>query len=161
MMKHSTVARATALSAAAAFMFAGVSTLSAADTASAKPASTQPAPAKAAPKTLAEAFAFLPDTIAEVGSKKISKQDFLKQLGNVPVEYVTQLPPEMLKAQAKQMINAMAEMELLLDLAKKSGIQPSKEMVIAELDKEFKNLPKEQRDLIEKQLKVQGKTFED
>lgn len=161
MMKHSTVARATALSAAAAFMFAGVSTLSAADAAIAKPASTQPAPAKAAPKTLAEAFAFLPDTIAEVGSKKISKQDFLKQLGNVPVEYVTQLPPEMLKAQAKQMINAMAEMELLLDLAKKSGIQPSKEMVIAELDKEFKNLPKEQRDLIEKQLKVQGKTFED
>lgn len=166
MMKHRTIARATALTATAAFMYAGVSTLSAADApaakAAAKPAAkAQPAPAKPAPKTLEEAFAFLPDTVAEVGSKKITKKDFLKQLGNVPVEYIAQLPPEMLKPQAQQMINAMAEMELLLELAGKAGIQPTREMLLAELDNEFKKMPKDQRDLFEKQLKLQGKTFED
>ena len=155
-------AATTALSVAAVCMFG---TVSAADAkaqpkkaAAAKPAA-KPAPAK--PKTLEEVFSFLPNVVATIGNKKITKQDFLKQLGNVPVEYIAQLQPEMIKAQSKQMINALVEAEIILQLAEKAGIKSTKEMVMAEFDKKINSLPKEQRDMIEKQLKLQNKTLND
>ena len=125
--------------------------------AGAKPAA--PAPAK--PKTLDEAFAFLPDVLAVIGDKKITKQDFLKQLGNVPPEYIAQLQPEMLKAQSKQMIDMLVKAEVLLAVAEKAGCKSSRETVLAEFDKKLKAMPKEQLDMIEKQLKLQGKTLDD
>ncbi len=138
-------------------------TLSAAD-AKAEPKKPAAAPAPktpAKPKTLDEAFAFLPDVIAVIGDKKITKQDFLKQLGKVPPEYIAQLQPEMIKAQSKQMIDMLVKAEVLLTIAEKAGYKSSKETVLAEFDKKLKSLPKEQLDMIEKQLKLQGKTLDD
>lgn len=132
----------------------------AAPAAKAQPKKAAPA-APAKPKTLNEAFAFLPDVLATVGNKKITKQDFLKQLGNVPVEYIAQFQPEVLKMQSKQMINALVEFEILLTLAEKAGIKVTKEMLVAEFDKKLKAMPKEQQDMLEKQLKLQGKTLAD
>ena len=125
--------------------------------AAAQPAAKTPAKAK----TLNDAFAFLPDVLAVIGDKKITKQDFLKQLGNVPPEYIAQLQPEMIKAQSKQMIDMLVKAEVLLALAEKAGYKSSKETVLAEFDKKLKSLPKEQLDMIEKQLKLQGKTLDD
>ena len=132
----------------------------AAPAAKAQPKKAAPA-APAKPKTLDEAFAFLPNVLATVGNRKITKQDFLNQLGNVPVEYIAQFQPEMLKMQSKQMLNALVEFEILLTLAEKAGIKVTKEMILAEFDKKLKSLPKEQQDMFEKQLKLQGKTVED
>ena len=127
----------------------------------AKAAAAPAAKTPAKPKTLNEVFAFLPDVLAVIGNKKITKQDFLKQLGNVPVEYIAQLQPEMIKAQSKQMIDMLVKAEILLAIAEKAGYKSSKETVLAEFDKKIKALPKEQRDMIEKQLKLQGKTLDD
>lgn len=157
MIKRTTLVRATALTAIAAFVFAGSVTLFGED-AKAKPAAKEAAPA---PKTLDEIFAFLPDPVAVIGDKKITKKEFLTQLGKVPVEYLGQLKPEMLKAQSKQMINALVEAEVLLALAEKAGVKPSKDLIIAEFDKKIKALPKDQLDLIEKQLAIQNKKLDD
>ena len=129
--------------------------------AAAQPAAKPAAPTQAKPKTLNEAFAFLPDVLAVIGNKKITKQDFLKQLGNVPPEYIAQLQPEMLKAQSKQMIDMLVKAEVLLSVAEKAGYKSSKEAVLAEFDKKLKAMPKDQLDMIEKQLKLQGKTLDD
>ncbi len=118
-------------------------------------------PAKPAAKTLDEVFVFLPDTLATVGDKKITKQDFLSQLGKIPVEYLAQLTPEMLKNQAKQMVGNLVDMEVLLVLAEKAGIKPTKELVVAEFDKRLKEMPKEQLDMVNKQLELQGKKIDD
>lgn len=127
----------------------------------AKPAAQAAAAAKAAPKTLEEVFVFLPDPVATIGKKKITKKEFLDQLGKVPVEYIAQLTPDMLKANAKQMVASLVDSEILLALAEKSGIKPSKELVIAEFDKKLKEMPKEQLDMVKKQLELQGKKLDD
>ncbi len=164
MMKRTTLIRATAFTAIAAFAFAGSIQVVGQD-AKAKPAApaakAAPAPAANAPKTLEEVFVFLPDPVATVGSKKITKKDFIDQLGKVPVEYLAQLQPEMLKAQSKQIVEALVEAEILISLADKAGIKPTKEMILAEFDKKLKALPKEQLDLIEKQLALQNKKIDD
>ena len=116
-------------------------------------------PAK--PKTLNDIFAFLPEVLATIGDKKITKQDFLKQLGNVPVEYIAQFQPEMLKAQSKQMISAMVEAEIVLALAEKAGIKPTKELAMEMIDQQIKTMPAAQKDLLEQQLKLQNKTLKD
>ena len=174
MKKIHTLTRGAAF--AAAFLFAGsfvVSAQTAAKKPAAKPAAKKAAvkpaakpvakavAAKPAPKTLAEVFSFLPDPVAVVGNKKITKAQFLAQLGNVPVEYIAQLKKEMLQAQASQMIKAMVEMEVMLQLAAKAGIKPSKALVLAEIEKKIKALPKAQLDMIQKQLAVQKKTLND
>ncbi len=125
------------------------------------PAAKAQTPAKPKAKTLGEVFAFLPDVLATVGTKKITKQDFLKQLGNVPVEYIAQLQPEMIKAQSKQMISALVEAEILLTLAEKAGIKPTKELAMSMIDQQIKAMPAAQRDMIEQQLKLQNKTLKD
>lgn len=124
-------------------------------------ASVKGAPAKPAAKTLDEVFVFLPDTLATVGDKKITKKDFLSQLGKIPVEYLAQLTPDMLKNQAKQMVGNLVDMEVLLVLAEKAGIKPTKELVIAEFDKRLKEMPKEQLDMVTRQLELQGKKIDD
>ena len=176
MKKIHSLTRAAAF--AAAFLFAGnlvVSAQTAAKKTAAKPAAkpaakaaAKAAPAKAAakpapakPKTLAEVFSFLPDPVAIVGNKKITKAQFLAQLGNVPVEYIAQLKKEMLQAQASQMIKAMAEVEIMLHQAAKAGIKPSKALMLSEIDKKIKALPQAQRDMLMKQLAVQKKTLDD
>lgn len=129
--------------------------------AKAAPVNAKAAPAKPAAKTLDEVFVFLPDTLATVGDKKITKKEFLDQLGKIPVEYIAQLSPEMLKNQAKQMVSNLVDMEVLLVLAEKAGIKPTKELVIAEFDRKLKEMPKEQLDMITKQLELQGKKIDD
>ena len=134
----------------------------AAPAAKAQPKKAAPTAKPAAkPKTMNEIFAFLPNVLATVGNKKITKQDFLNQLGNVPVEYIAQFKPEMLKMQSKQMINTLVEFEIMLALAEKAGVKVTKETILAEFDKKLKSMPKEQQDMIEKQLKLQGKTIAD
>ena len=129
--------------------------------AKAAPVNAKAAPAKPAAKTLDEVFVFLPDTLATVGDKKITKKEFLDQLGKIPVEYIAQLSPEMLRNQAKQMVSNLVDMEVLLVLAEKAGIKPTKELVIAEFDRKLKEMPKEQLDMITKQLELQGKKIDD
>lgn len=165
MRNHKLSVTAAVLSAAAVCMTGSVT---AAD-AKAQPKTAAPAPqaapaakpAPAKPKTLDEVFAFLPDVVATIGSKKITKQDFLKRLGNIPVEYVAQFQPEMLKAQSKQMINALVEAEIVTAMAEQAGIKPTKELVAAMIDNQLKAMPPAQRDMVMQQLKVQGKTLDD
>ena len=163
------------LTAAAACMFGPVSAADAkAQPKKAAPAAVQPANAKAQPKkaapaaakpaktkSVAEIFSFLPDVLATIGNKKITKADLIKQLGNIPAEYLAQFQPEMLKAQTRQMVNAMVEVEIMQALAAKAGIKPSKELVMSMIEKQIAAMTPEQRDLIEKQLKLRNKTLKD
>ena len=152
-----------ALTVAAACMFGPVSAADAkAQPKEAAPAAQAAKPAEPAkPKSVAEIFSFLPEVLATIGDKKITKADFLKQLGSIPPEYLAQFQPEMLKAQTRQMVNAMVEVEIMQALAAKAGIKPSKELVMAMIEKQIAAMSPEQRDMIEKQLKLQNKTLKD
>lgn len=170
MKKQNLFVPATVFTIAAACMFGPLSAADAKVAPKKNVSAPQAAPAKSVPapqtapaksKTLADVFAFLPDTIATIENKKITKQDFLKQLGNIPVEYIAQLQPEMIKAQSKQMINLLVETEIMLLLAEKAGIKPSKELVMSMIDNQLKSMNPQQRDMLEKQLKLQNKTIDD
>ena len=159
MKKQNLFVKAAALTAAAVFTF-GTAAAADAKAQPAKKAAPAPAKAPAKVKTIDEVFSFLPPVLATIGDKKITKQDFLKQLGNVPVEYLSQYPAETLKAQTKQMIDEMVKMEILLAVAEKAGYKATPEAVAAMIDKQFKALPKDKQDLFLKQLQMQQKTFE-
>ncbi|MBO4647988.1 MAG: peptidylprolyl isomerase [Lentisphaeria bacterium] len=171
-MKRTTlIVSAAGLTVAAACLFG---TVSAADAkaqpqkAEAKPAAApaaQPAekqlPAPRKQQTMEEAFSFLPETLATIGDRKITKKELLERIGNVPPEMLAQFPPEVLKARVKQMIDGLVNEEIVIMLAEKAGIKPSKELLLAEMDREIKAMPPQQRDMIEQQLKLQNRTIED
>jgi peptidyl-prolyl cis-trans isomerase C len=158
-MKSLAIKTASAAALAAAFTFG----LQAAD--KAVPA---PAPAKDAPKaaeakqlTVEEKFAFLPDTVAEVGTTKISKQEFLNEVKpQIPQGALSQIPEDKTKEVAKKMVEGMVDKMVILKLVAKDGIKPSPELVKEEFDKMVKNLTPEQLDMFKKQIEFQGKTLD-
>ena len=113
--------------------------------------------------TAAEAFAFLPDTVATIGDQKISKAEFIASMaqqlpdGMVP----PQVPVEILKMQAPQLVDQYC-MKLVLDKAlADSKIKVTADDVAAQLKSEIENMPREQRNMIEQMLKAQGTSIDD
>jgi len=112
---------------------------------------------------VAQAFAFLPDTVATVGGKKITKAEFIAEMtkqvpgGMVPA----QVPLEVLKMQAPQMVEQYV-MKMVLDKAlADSKITVSADEMAAQLKSEIEKMPREQRNMIEQMLKAQNKTLDD
>ena len=74
------------------------------------------APAKPAP-TLESVLSFLPDVLAEVGSKKLTKKEFIAQLASSQIapQMLAQIPSEMLKGMLVQQINHTQHLVLGVD----------------------------------------------
>lgn len=120
------------------------------------------APQQTEAKPQADVWAFLPEVVATVGDKQITKQDFVKEVSAALQAPEGQaIPPEYLKKMAPQVAESMVDKVILLQLADQSGLKPSPELVAAEFEEMFKSLPAEQKSMMEDKLKQQGTTFED
>ena len=136
-------------------------------TAPAKKQAAKPAPAKkqaakpAPPKTLDQILSFLPNVLAEGKGIKITKQAFIKELSSqIPTSALAQVPADQLKPIVKQMVNGMIDRELVFSIAQKNGYKPSAQLVKTEFDNMLKQLPKDKRQMLESQLKLQNKTVD-
>ena len=119
----------------------------------------KPAPAKKQ-VTNAEALAFLPEILAEGNGIKLTKAAFLKELaGQIPEGALAQIPAPQLKQIAKNMVQSMVDREVLFSVAQKNGYKPSPALVEQEFDKMLAQIPAENRQKFEAQLKLQNKTI--
>ena len=119
-------------------------------------------PAQPATIPVAKAFDFLPDTVATVGGKAVTKAEFIAEFSKrMPNGIPAQMPIEMLKMQAPQIIEEFIAEKIVTDAVEKSGIKVTAADVAAEMRKELAGIPSEQRAMLEQQLKAQGKTVED
>lgn len=109
-----------------------------------------------------QAFAFLPDPVAEIGGKAVSRADFIafvkKQLpdGQIPAGF----PLPMLKNLAPQMVDQYVT-ETVVDqalAARKISVTPDEAK--AKLKDEFAKMPKEQQTQFEQMLKSQNQTLD-
>lgn len=157
-----------------AFLAAGIvsSLFIAADVFAAdKVAATPAAPAaKAAPvkltpeeaaKQVEARWAFLPEVVAEVDGKKITKAEIVKtveeQISKSP--FAAMFNSDMCKKMAPNLVKGMVEKDVLLKLAAAKGIVPSSKLVEEDFDQMVKKLPAKQIEMVEKQLAAQNKTL--
>ncbi|MBO5689627.1 MAG: peptidylprolyl isomerase [Lentisphaeria bacterium] len=133
------------------------------------------APAKeAAPAmksvTLEELTASLPNVLAKINGKDVTKAQFINDF------LKPQLPggklPPMPEAQAKEQISQFATMaapmlvkgyvdQMLLEAAAaKAGFKPSAELVTKLYKEQFAKLPAQQKEMLKMQLQIQNKTEE-
>lgn len=103
-------------------------------------------------------FNFLPELVAEVNGKKLTKAEVLKKLlgGKIP-QGVTQ---EMLVNATKSMATQFVQASAILDAAIKAGFKPSAELAVKGFNDYLKTAPTFQVEQIKKGLAKQGKTLE-
>ena len=122
----------------------------------AKPAEA-PKPAAAEP----EIWAKLPDVVAQVGDKKITKQEVLKTLlaqmpdGKIPPMLIGQLDNA-----APGIIKGIVDQQLLEAAAEKAGFKPSKEQALKALKAQWEKAGKEDRERYSQMLQFQNKTID-
>ena len=123
-----------------------------------------PAAAPAAPKqqVAPNPLDKLPEVLATVDGKNITKADLVKmlQLQNISPDLFARIPAEMADGYLYKMIDDMVSQQVFLEQAKKEGFQPSADMAKKQLDEFFKKLPKEQQDAMLQELKAQNMDFE-
>jgi peptidyl-prolyl cis-trans isomerase C len=127
------------------------------------------AEAKAAPKAAPKAEAKVaekpfwsewPEKLAEVNGKAITKQQFI-------TEFTKQLPggkltPEInaqLQVMGAELVKSMVINDLMLAAMKKAGIEPSAKAAKEFIEADLKKMPKEQIEVITKQLAMRKKTL--
>lgn len=107
-------------------------------------------------------WAFLPEVIAKVNGKDITKGEFIAFFAKQVPE--GKLPPmfnkEMLEVLAPKMIKQFVEAPLMLEAAKKAGFEPSKALVVKIFNDQLAKAKPEELEMIKSQLKQQGKTIE-
>ena len=112
---------------------------------------------------VAKAFDFLPAVIAKVNGKDITKAEFIAFASQqIPGGVIPpQMPVELLKMQAPQMVEQYVT-KLVLDKAfAESKTTVSADEIAAQLRSDFAKMPKDQRNMYESMLKEKGKTIED
>lgn len=110
----------------------------------------------------ADIWAFLPEVVASVGDKQISKADFVKEMAGVMQMAGGQaIPPEYLKQMAPKVAESLVDRIILLEMAEQAGVKPSSELVISEFNEMFKAMPAEQKSKFEDNLKQQGTTVDE
>ena len=135
----------------------GIMGLAAAEPA-AKP-ETKPAEQKPAK---VDVWAALPEVVAEIDGQPVKKQEvvavFMEQMPNGEVPAF--LTPEMVQQLAPSLAEAVVRMKLIDADMQKQGFQASPEKIREFLKAEILKAPKEQLDLMTKQLAMQGKTLD-
>ena len=101
-----------------------------------------------------------PEKLAEYNGKTLTKKEFVaeftKQLPN------GQLPPELnaqMQGMGAELVKSMVINDLMLDAMKKAGIVPSAKAAKEFIEADIKKMPKEQIEVITKQLAMRKKTL--
>ena len=142
----------------------------------AKPAVPPAQPAQPAAKpemksiTLEELTAGLPNVLAKMSGKEITKAQFIKDFlaPQLPGGKLPPMPAEQAQTQISQFTTMMAPMlvkgyvdQLLVEeAAAKAGFKPSAELVTNLLKAQFAKLPAQQKEMLKMQLQIQNKTEE-
>ncbi len=114
-----------------------------------------------APTQTEDIWAFLPDVVATVGDKKITKEEFVKEaLKVLRIPPGQSIPSEYLKQMTPKIAQEMVDKEILLMLAEKAGVKPSSEMVFVEFDAMYASMPVKDKGIFDARLKEQGSSFE-
>lgn len=110
---------------------------------------------------VAKAFDFLPDTIATVGGKAITKKEFIDEFSKrMPQGIPAQMPIEMLKMQAPQIVDQFVTQQVVDKAIADAKITVTPADVAAEIKKELAAMTPEQRAQLEQAMKMQGKTVD-
>jgi parvulin-like peptidyl-prolyl isomerase len=122
----------------------------------AAPAAVAPAPAKE------DLWGFLPDTVAEINGKKVTKEDFIKSfMAQFPDG---QIPPmvnrQMLEKIAPQVVQQMVERMGLLTVAEKAGFKADKQNVINLFNDMVKKMPPEQLEMLKQNMAQQNSNID-
>lgn len=130
----------------------------------AKPAATATPAANpsAKPASMEEILAFLPDVIAEVNGKQLTKKDLIERFRyfQLPVGELAKDPR--FQNQLREMIeNRLIPEIILLDQAAAAGFQPSASLVREKVLSQFKVMPKAQQEEIVKRAKKDINTIAD
>ncbi len=128
------------------------------------PGGKSAAPAK--PQTLSQLLDSmkLPEVVATVGDKKITRKDLLTELNLQlpPMFHGKPLPPQVQAAitgNLKEIVKSVVNRAVLLKLAEDDGMKPSPELVEKGFDKYIAKMPPQQKAMIEKQLASQGSSL--
>lgn len=125
----------------------------------AAPEAVVEAPAPAPVKSAAEMLAFLPETVATYGDKKVTAAE-IKELIQPQLERALQpggpaVSEAELKEGISQLARQMVDMNLLVDLAAKDGFLPDRDAARKELENAIAENP-----MLEAMMNAQGATLE-
>lgn len=116
---------------------------------------------KSKPATEAEIWSKLPDVVAQIGEKKITKQEVLKLvLASMPQGKIPPMLIGQLDNAAPGIIKGMVDQMLVETEAEKAGFKPSKEHALKALKSQWEKASKEEREQYSKMLKFQNKTID-
>ena len=112
---------------------------------------------------VAKAFDFLPAVVAKVDGKDITKKEFIDFIApQIPGGVVPpQMPAELLKMQAPQMVEQYVTRIVLEKAFEASKTTVTADEIAAQLKAELAKMPKDQRQMYEQMLKAKGKTVDD
>lgn len=107
-------------------------------------------------------WAFLPNVVAEVNGKKITKQDFINYIASQMPN--GKLPPmmneQMLQSLAPRMIKSYIDLPLILAAAEKAGFKPSKAAMEKALKAQLDKIPAKDLEVFKSQLAAQKKNLD-
>ncbi|MCF6175167.1 MAG: peptidylprolyl isomerase [Victivallaceae bacterium] len=107
-------------------------------------------------------WSFLPETIAEVGGKKLGKQAlinfFNEQMKMMP--YQVRVTTEQVKKFAPQMVDQLVSQQLLIGLAGKAGFKPSAKLVEDTINANLKKMKPAQLQMMKQQMVSRKTTLE-
>ena len=117
--------------------------------------------AKAAPAAEVKPFwTSWPEKLAEYNGKTLTKKDFIAELNK---QFPNgQIPPEVnaqLQGMGAELVKSMVINDLMIDAMKKAGFIPSQKAAKEFIEADIKKMPKEQLDVITKQLAMRKKTL--
>ncbi|MBE6402485.1 MAG: hypothetical protein E7039_02030 [Lentisphaerae bacterium] len=112
---------------------------------------------------VAKAFDFLPAVVAKANGKDVTKAEFIDAMAKqVPGGVVpAQVPAELLKMQAPQMVEQYVTRLVLEKAFADSKMTVTADEIAAQLKAELAKMPKDQRNMYEQMLKAKGKTVDD
>lgn len=124
---------------------------------------TAMADAGAAVAAPGDLWGFLPDPLAEIDGRKISKQEFVDFFtSNLPDG---RMPPmvtqDLLKQIAPRMVKQYVESKLILEAAAKAGFKPSQELAEKFFRESIAEASPEERKMFENSLAMQNQTIEE
>lgn len=107
-------------------------------------------------------WAFLPNVVAEVNGKKITKTEFINYVASqMPNgKFPPMMTPQMLQSLAPRMIKSYVDLPLILAAAEKAGFKPSKEAMVKSLKDQIAKIPAKDLEVIKAQLAQQNKTID-
>ena len=127
----------------------------------AEPAAPE-APAEAEAAAPVDLWAGVPDVLAEVNGKAVTRQEVADFLTSQMPD--GKLPPmvnaEMIKMILPGLVKSYVDRPLLEAEVEKAGIKASPELVKQQLADDLKSAPREQQEMFKQQLAITGKTLE-